>query len=250
MPTLPCNIESASVKRKDKRYIESRWGEFSCSGFGLIFPWEGMINANKYNTILSDYFHPLKSFSLVWVFFLQDDRVCTHRAREVTEQFNEPENNVILTLEPAQQQDLKDMNDLKGALRFISSHLLLRALSICADNLTYGHSEKKKCNKGWWIFRIYLVVVLYWILLLLLLAKHSCQLASLCYIPSLYKQTFLLPKMNKKRVEEFTQPQHPDAILKLEHVSQSAHKQISDCLKLEPHLMETKLLKHTNTHSC
>lgn len=60
-------------KIKCKRYIESRCGEFSCAAFGLIFPSEGMINANKYNTILNDYFHPLESFSLVWIFFLQDD---------------------------------------------------------------------------------------------------------------------------------------------------------------------------------
>lgn len=39
------------------------WGEFSCSGFGFIFPSEGTINANEYNTILSDYFHPLESLS-------------------------------------------------------------------------------------------------------------------------------------------------------------------------------------------
>lgn len=45
---------------RGETYIESRWGEFSYSGFVLIFPSEGTINANKYNTILSDYFHPWK----------------------------------------------------------------------------------------------------------------------------------------------------------------------------------------------
>lgn len=49
------------------------WGDFSCSGFGLTLPSEGTMNANEYNTILSDYFHPLESFILVWVFLRQDD---------------------------------------------------------------------------------------------------------------------------------------------------------------------------------
>lgn len=64
----------------------------------------------------------LESFSLVgFLFSLSDDRVCIRRAREVSEQFDEPENNVNCTPLPAQQQDLTVLT----AFRYPSSHLLV-----------------------------------------------------------------------------------------------------------------------------
>lgn len=73
-------------KMKDKGYIESRWGDFSCSGFTLISPSEGTINANKYNTILCDYFHPFGKFLTSWIpFFLSQmtESVSAGRERSV-----------------------------------------------------------------------------------------------------------------------------------------------------------------------
>lgn len=55
------DVESVK-KTRDKRYVESRWVEFSCSGFGRSFSSEGTMRANKSTTILSDNFHHLESF--------------------------------------------------------------------------------------------------------------------------------------------------------------------------------------------
>lgn len=47
------------------------------------------------------------------VFFLQDDRVSIHRVQEVTEKFDEPENNVNLTPQQAKQQALNSAEQVR-----------------------------------------------------------------------------------------------------------------------------------------
>lgn len=65
-------------------------------------------------------------------------------AQKVTEQFDEPENNVSLSLDPAQRQQLKSRPDLKGPCRYVSSHPLSCTLSVCADNWMKNPEIKKR----------------------------------------------------------------------------------------------------------
>lgn len=86
---------------KDKRYIGNRWGAFSFSGFGLIFPSEGTANANKYNTILSDYFHPLETFKPAFSSSKMTESIFTGH-KNLLNSLMSLINNVNLTPEPAE----------------------------------------------------------------------------------------------------------------------------------------------------
>jgi hypothetical protein len=71
------------------------WGVLSWHGLVPLNLSEGKENANKYTAILSDCFQPMvKHFYPDGSGLFQDDNVPTHRARVVTEWFDEHENDV------------------------------------------------------------------------------------------------------------------------------------------------------------
>ncbi len=175
---LYSEIYKCQSEMKDKR--------FSCSGFGLTFLSEGTTNANKNNTILRDYLHNLEHFMVVFSFFLQIDRVCIHRAQEVTEQFDDPKKNNLKLTGPAQHQSQKSVSDLVHILKFIRKRKRQgelrkqRGLEYCQKCgwPSCVWPKRKKWQNGNLYFQ-YALALWALILPLLLLVKPWCQPAFL-----------------------------------------------------------------------
>ena len=71
------------------------WGAFCWHGLGPLVPLEGRVTANQYKVVLSDHLYPMmKHFYPDGSGLFQDDNAPIHRARGVTEWFDEYENDV------------------------------------------------------------------------------------------------------------------------------------------------------------
>ncbi len=78
------------------------WGAFCWHGLGPLVPLMERVTANQYNVVLSDHLHPMmKHFYPDGSGVFQDDNVPIHRARGVTEWFDEYENYVNHSLWPS-----------------------------------------------------------------------------------------------------------------------------------------------------
>ena len=75
---------------------EMLWGAFSWHGLGAVIPLEGKVNANRYLMVPSDHLHPmLQHFFPAGRGALQDENAPIHRARVVTQWFDEHDTDVI-----------------------------------------------------------------------------------------------------------------------------------------------------------
>ena len=72
------------------------WGTFCWHGLGPLVPLEGRVTANQYKVVVSDQLYPMmKHFYPDGSGLFQDDNASiVHRARGVTEWFDEYENDV------------------------------------------------------------------------------------------------------------------------------------------------------------
>ncbi len=81
------------------------WGAFCWQGLGPLVPLEGRVTANQYKVVLNDHLYPMmKHFYPDGSALFQDDNAPIHRARGVTEWFDEYENDVNHMLWPSQSQ--------------------------------------------------------------------------------------------------------------------------------------------------
>ena len=72
------------------------YGTFSWYGLGAVIPLEGKVNVNHYFVVLNDHLHPmLQHFFPAGRSVFQDDNSPIHRARVVTQLFDEHDTDVI-----------------------------------------------------------------------------------------------------------------------------------------------------------
>ena len=86
------------------------WGAFCWHGLGPLVPLEGRVTAK---VVLSDHLYPMmKHFYPDGTGLFQDDNAPIHRARGVTEWFDEYKNDVNHMLWPSQSTDLNPTEHL------------------------------------------------------------------------------------------------------------------------------------------
>ncbi len=89
------------------------WGTCCWLGLGPLVPSEGRVTANQYKVVLSDHLYPvMKHFYLDGSGLFQDDNTPIHRARGVTEWFDEYENDVNHMLWSSQSPDLNPIKHI------------------------------------------------------------------------------------------------------------------------------------------
>ncbi len=70
------------------------WGAFCWQGLGPLVPLEGRVTSNQYKVVLNDHLYPMmKYFCPDGSGLFQDDNAPIHRARGVSEWFDEYENS-------------------------------------------------------------------------------------------------------------------------------------------------------------